>query len=364
MSLLQQLEILEDPRKDINKRHDLLDVVFLVLSGVLSGASGWKSIQDFGDDQLEWLRQHRKFENGIPRRHCIANIIKALDSDLLLQAVMNWLNENRKSQSKTILAIDGKTLRGAWRENFQHALHVVSAFDAENGVSFYQGATNRKGKEAKVVHEMLDVLTLNKTVVTLDALHCQMKTMEKVITAKGDFMIQLKGNRQELKSAVDTVFEACNDISSKNKFLQTTKGHGREEVRKVTQLRADFGKEVLQKWPHIKTIIRVETERTIKGETAKSTRQYVSSLELNPEEAAQIIRKHWAVENNLHWVLDVVFREDSLKVSDPDGAKHLALFNRVALNIIKQHQGFKDSLAAKRRKAAWNQSFRSELLMG
>ncbi|QJR79700.1 ISAs1 family transposase [Alteromonas pelagimontana] len=364
MSLLKHLEIITDHRNDINKKHDLIDVIFLTLAAVLSGADGWKSIQQFGDLQLEWLRQHRGFANGIPRRHCIATIIKALDTQVLLKAVFGWINDQRKQQGKQVIALDGKTMRGAWRDDASKALHVVSAFDVGNGVALYQGSSDSKGHEGDVARQVIAALTLDNAVVTLDALHCQADTMKAVIKGKGDFVIQLKGNQPTLSQHVKTCFAEQYENPELATFEQINRGHGREEKRTVMQMKAKLPKELKQKWPHVQTFIEVASERCVKNTTACSSRWYASSLPVNAEQAAGIVRDHWAVENQLHWVLDVVFREDELKIGDPTGATHLALFNRACLSLIRQHMGKKDSIAGKRRAALWSPEFRTELLFG
>lgn len=364
MTILKHLENLSDPRKDINIKHNLVDVVFLVLSAILSGAIGWKSIQTFGEEQLDWLRKYRPFEYGIPKRHCIANIIKALDTALLLQVIFDWINEHRQKEGKTVIALDGKTLRGAWHNEIKNALHVVSAFDVKNGLTLYQDSSNSKGHEGEVARNIIEALALDNAVVTLDALHCQALTMETITKRKGDFVIQLKNNQKTLLDEVKTSFSTVYDSPDLATFEQSNEGHGRKERRTVMQRKAKLPLELKKKWPHINSLIEVSSERTIKGVTSCSSRWYVSSLPINAEEVAQVIREHWAVENQLHWVLDVVFREDELKVSDPDGAKHLALFNRAALSVLKQHNGIKDSLAGKRQRAGWSGHFRSELLFG
>lgn len=364
MSIIIHLEKLPDPRKDINLKHNLVDVVFLTLSAVLSGATGWQSIEQFGEEQIDWLKQHRPFESGIPKRHCIANIIKALDSNLLLQCVFNWINSRRKSQGKTVIAIDGKTMRGAWSNSVHEALHIVSAFDVSNGVALYQDATTCKGKEIESARSVIDALALKGATVTLDSLHCQTDTMAQIKKGKGDFVIQIKGNQPKLYDAVKLAFKDSYDSPQLATFEQCNTGHGRKERRTVMQIKAKLPKELKEKWPHIKSLIEVASERSIDGKTSCNSRWYASSLPINAEESAQIIRDHWAVENQLHWVLDVVFKEDALKVTEPDGAKHLALFNRACLSVLKQHEGKKASIAAKRRSAAWNPDFRSELLFG
>lgn len=364
MSLFNHLNNIDDPRSDTNKRHDLVDVIFLTLTAVLSGAEGWKAIQMFGETQLDWLRQYRAFEQGIPRRHCIANIIKALDTTLLLQAVFGWINERREYEGKPIIALDGKTMRGAWSKDVNKALHVISAFDVGRGIALYQDCTDSKGKEAEVTRHVLDALELKGAIVTMDALHCQADTMTEVVKGKGDFVIQLKGNQPNLQQHVQSEFSAHYDAPELNSFEQTNKGHGRTERRHVMVLEAALPNELKKKWPHIRTLIEVACERTTEQGTTCASRWYVSSMASDAEEMTGIIRGHWAIENSLHWVLDVTFREDALKVSDPTGAKHLALFNRACLGLVKQHQGLQDSMAGKRRRAAWSAEFRTELVFG
>ncbi len=147
MSIFKQLATIPDTRSDINKKHDLVDVIFLTFAAVLSGADGWKAIQQFGEAQLDWLQQYRVFANGIPRRHCIANIIRALDSEALMAALLQWINERRERAGKPVIALDGKTLRRSWDKDVHKALHVVSAYDVDSGIALYQKATNSKGKE-------------------------------------------------------------------------------------------------------------------------------------------------------------------------------------------------------------------------
>lgn len=254
----------------------------------------------------------------------------------------------------------------AWRKDCSEALHVVSAFDVGQGIALYQDSSNSRGSEQEVARRVIDALTLEDAVVTLDALHCQKETMAKVKKQKkGDFVIQLKSNQPSLYEAVQACFASQYERPDLATFEQCNEGHGRKEKRTVMQISAsELPKELQKKWPHIHSLIEVASERQVDNVSRCCSRWYVSSLPIDAEAAASIVRNHWAVENNLHWVLDVVFREDELKVSDPTGAKHLALFNRAALGIIKQHQGKKDSLAAKRRAAGWSGEFRKELLFG
>ncbi len=364
MSILKQLALIPDPRKDINIKHHLLDVIFLFFADVLSGASGWKSIQDFGEAQLDWLKKYGSYHGESPRRHCIAKIINALDTNLLIQSLFLWINERRQRAGKTLLAIDGKTLRRTWSEEICTALHVVSAYDVDAGITLYQKAANNKGKEGELARQSIDALALDNAIVTLDSLHCQTSTSSLITQRKGNFVVQLKATQKKLFEQVKQQFAFAYDSDKLHEYTQTNQGHGRIEKRTVMQINAELPNELKAKWPTIRTFIEVASERTKNNVTHCRSRWYVSSLTLNAEQAAQAIRLHWGIENQLHWVLDVVFREDELLIKAPDGAAHVALFNRVALGVIKQHKGKQDSIASKRRRAAWSADFRSKLIFG
>ncbi|WMU73266.1 ISAs1 family transposase [Enterobacter bugandensis] len=363
MNIFSHLVSIPDPRSDINVKHNLLDVLFLVLSAVLSGARGWKDIQVFGDAQLEWLQKHRAFENGIPRRHCIANIIRILNTDLLVQALLGWVNERRQSSGKPVIAIDGKTMRRAWGDDIHKALHVVSAYDVENGLTLYQQASDSKGKEREIARNIIDMLALKGCVVTLDALHCQKETLNRIVLQQGDFIVQLKANQEKLYQHVQKAFSVQYDNPELAEYVEKSTGHGRHEVRRVMQIKADLPAELKKSWPHINSLIEIGSERTVNGQTSCDARWYLSSLPVAPQEAARIVRRHWAIENELHWVLDVAFREDEVNISDATGAAHIALVNRVALALLRKNT-FKDSIVSKRNRAGWNADFRTELLFG
>lgn len=363
MNIFSHLSVIPDPRKDINIKHNLFDVLFLVLAAVLSGAHGWKDIQVFGDAQLDWLRKYRTFENGIPRRHCIAKIISMLDTDLLVQALLGWINERRQLNGMPVVAIDGKTMKRAWGDDIYKALHVVTAYDVENGITLYQKASDSKGNEREIARNIIEMLSLKDCVVTMDALHCQKETMTQIVKQQGDFVIQLKANQGKLFQHVQQVFAAHYDDPQLPEYVEKSKGHGRSEVRRVMQIRAALPASLSAQWPHIKSFIEIGSEREVDGKISCDARWYLSSLDVEPQNIAHIIRSHWGIENQLHWVLDVVFREDELSISDATGAAHIALINRVALALLKQNK-IKDSARSKRNRAGWNSEFRGQLLFG
>ncbi|MDB6375133.1 ISAs1-like element ISPlu18 family transposase [Photorhabdus bodei] len=363
MSIFNFISKIEDPRSDINKKHELMDVIFLAFSAVLCGASGWKSIQEFGELQSEWLKQYTHFTHGIPRRHCIANIIKMIEQDALVEAFYAWINQRRVRAGKSFIAIDGKTLRGTCKGTLFEALHVVSAYDVESGVALYHQAAESKGQEGPVARQLIELLALDGAIVTMDALHCQKETLALITQRGGDFIVGLKGNQKTLHEWVKSYFASHYESDELVEFTQKNSGHGRTEFRHVMQIRAVLPEVLRRQWPSIQSVIEVVSERSVKGQPPhRDSRWYVSSLPLEAEIVAKAIRRHWSVENELHWVLDVTFREDAISLKDPDGAAQMALFNRIALSVIKQNTSIKDSQAAKRRRAIWSGEFRSQLI--
>ncbi|EGH0606677.1 ISAs1 family transposase [Escherichia coli] len=239
----------------------------------------------------------------------------------------------------------------------------MTAYDVENGISLYQEASDSKGKEREIARNIIDMLSLDGCVVTMDALHCQKETMSGIIKQRGDFVIQLKANQGKLFQYVRQAFTAHYDGPQLPEYVEKSKGHGRSEVRRVMQINAELPAELKAQWPHVKSFIEIGSERGTGNTISQDARWYLSSLDVEPQSVARIIRSHWGIENQLHWVLDVVFREDELSISDATGAAHIALLNRVSLALLKQHK-FKDSIRSKRNRAGWNNEFRSQLLFG
>lgn len=366
MSLLAHLSLVEDPRSSINRQHNLVDVMFLVLASVASGMEGWAEIEEFGNDHLDWFRRYRTFENGIPTRHSIARIFKAVDAEQLTLAVFSWVNAQRQKAGQSVIALDGKTLRGAVNRNEAHEkLHMVTAFDTTNGIVLYQQPTQAKAGEIATVREVIGMLNITGATLTMDALHCQTETLELIKAKKGDYVIQVKTNQPSLHNAISESFEPYweNNCSALAQHVQSEKGHGRIERRTVFQMPAKLSKTLTQRWPSARSFIAIERERKINNKTSIDTSFYISSLAVDPKRAFNSIRQHWHIENRQHWVLDVTFGEDASLIGDREASERFALFRRVALNLVAQNP-IKLSKKMKLKKASWNDEFRSELLFG
>ena len=303
MSLFDHLKLIEDPRSHINLDHDLVDIIFLVLAAIALGCNGWKSINEFGVEKLEWLRQHRDFDNGIPSRHSIARIIGAVDAEILVSSLFRWANQLRKASDKPLIAIDAKTVRGAVNQNDSDgALHLVSAFDTEQGIVLYQLDTKTKGSEIATVQDLLHFLDIKGTVLTFDALHCQRETLQQISKAKGDYVVQVKNNQPLLRQAIVALFQPSRDKGGTDLpcVEHESKGHGRKERRTTFQLKAKLPKELATKWPSAKSLVAVERQRKYKGKTTIDTDYYLSSLPVDVKLAANAVRQHWHIENQQH----------------------------------------------------------------
>ena len=365
MTLIEHLTIVKDIRSDTNRKHDLVDVIFLVISAIISGAEGWQDIETFGDNKFSWLSKHRDFENGIPRRHTIARILRSIVAETLLEALLNWVNDQRTINGRPIIAFDGKVLRGSYRHDSKNALQLVTAYDTENGLVLSQKSTPNKKSEISTVRDMLSSLNIKGAVITLDALHCQRDTLELIHEHKAQIVVQVKNNQPNLRRAVQEQFQAIFDTGKEKATIELKEqGHGRQEERYVFQIKAKLPAELMDKWPTIRSIIAVERHRTINKKRSIETSYYVSSMSPKHKMLHHYIRQHWRIENSQHYVLDVVFNEDKSRIVMEDAVEHMALFRRFVLNILKQSQCGAPSQRNKLKKAGWNDEYRAQLFFG
>lgn len=365
MSLLEHLTVVEDTRSDINQKHDLIDIIFLVITAITAGSEGWQDIETYGEHKLEWLRKYRPFTHGIPRRHTIARILRSVVAESLLEALALWINEQRESQSKPVIAFDGKVLRGSYRSNPKTALQLVTAYDTERGLVLSQKPTETKNGEINVVRQMLDIININGSVVTVDALHCQRETLEKIAEKKAHVVVQVKKNQPKLREAVVSQFQTVFDAKKEKVVTEVTQTlHGRKEERIVFQLKANLPPDLAVKWPTIRSIIAVERHRTIKGKGTVDTSYYVSSLSPKHKLLGHYIRQHWRIENSQHYVLDVIFKEDSSRICLDGAVENIALFRRFVMNMLKQCECGAPSQRQKLKKAGWCDDYRAKVFFG
>ncbi|EJH8886288.1 ISAs1 family transposase [Salmonella enterica] len=367
MCFIDHFSALDDPRKNINIRYDFLDIVFLTVCAVVSGAEGWKDIKQFGDEKIEWLRQYRAYQHGIPVDDTIARIIRAIEPEKMNQAFIDWVNEVRQEQGHEQIAIDGKTLRHSYQDDYGSALHSITAWSKQQGLILAQTKSLGKKNENASVLVLLDTLNINGALISVDAMNTQKKIADKIISRGADYVLCVKNNHRELRNEIAACFTKVSRDTPEYlaRYEETDAGHGRTEVRRYRQLRANEWITESAHWQGLQTVIEVERERhTSKtGEPSREKHYYISSLPPDVKRIAGAIRSHWEVENKVRWVLDVTFNEDDSRIRAGDGAENVAVIRRFALNLARLHP-LKDSMRSKLKQAGWSDKFRSEIIFG
>ena len=365
--LIEHFSKLEDPRVDRNKKHELIDVIVLCVCAVLSGAEGWCDIEEFGRTKLDWLRRYVPLANGIPVDDTIARIISALSVNGFQDCFLSWMEDVVKLSYGEIIALDGKTHRRSHdRKRGVKALHMVSAWACRNGVVLGQVKTDEKSNEITAVPQLLEKLELKGCIVTLDAMGCQRAIAKQVREGGGDYVLALKRNQPELDREVRAYFEAAREEDFDRPEIDneetSEEGHGRIEHRSYflsTDLSSLCG---VAKWSGLKAIGMVQSERHCGGRVSFEQRYFITSLG-EVMLFQQLVRSHWGIENALHCRLDVTFREDESRICRGNAPHNIGVIRHVAMNLLKREKT-KISYRKKRIRAALNDAFRDNLLMG
>jgi predicted transposase YbfD/YdcC len=362
LSFLEHFSKLPDFRISGMVTYPLNEVLMSTLVGVICGAEDWEEIVLFSREHLGWLRKFLPYESGIASAQTFRLVFSGLDSECFSQCFSSWVG-SLVGHIKGVVAIDGKTLCGSkWDSSGGGALHVVSAFAHEAGLVIGQRAVDAKSNEITAIPELLDSLALEGAIVTIDAIGTQKNIAARIIEKKADYVLALKGNQGTLHKDVRLFFEEGSKDSTWYQHDTTDGDHGRIEQRFCTATDdIDWLKEQ-HNWQGLRSIIRIKAFRTDKktGVLEEETRYYISSL---PPDAANLmacVRAHWSIENNLHWHLDVSFREDACRTRKDHAALNLAIIRHIAINMLKKTSA-KLSIRKKQCKAAWNQTFRENI---
>lgn len=360
-SLFDVFKDIPDPRRQGgNLLYPLEELMFLTISGVLCGLEDWVHISEFGKDQILWLRKYFPYENGVPSHDCLGDVFSNLDTDLFGKAFIKWTSSLSEHSEGEVISIDGKRVRGSYdNHKGKSAIHIVSAFASVNGLVMGQVKCNDKSNEITAIPDLLDLISVQGCLVTIDAMGCQKKIAQKIEANGADYVLSLKANQEELFEEVKKAFEFI-PVGQTDEQVNT--GHGRVEKRYceiITDLR--FIDEST-KWKGIKSIVRIHAQRHHKtnGKQEEEYRYYISSI-VDARKINQAVRLHWSIENQLHWVLDVQFAEDRSRKRNGSMPQNFGLITKMALNLIKQNP-MKGSIKVKRMKAAWNKQFRQQLL--
>jgi predicted transposase YbfD/YdcC len=363
---------LEDPRSTVNRQHPLVSVVVIALMAVLAGASGPTAIARWAALKEEFLLNALNLPNGIPRKDVFRRVLMALHPGAFQACFVNWLKSLRATAAaatgveQPVLAVDGKTARRSHdRQNGLGALHSVSVWASEFGLSLGQVACAEKSNEITAIPELLKLVDIKGAIITIDAMGTQKAIAAQVIEGEADYVLALKGNQETLHQAairhIDEQLEG--DLAGAREHVTAEKGHGREEVRTYLQLPAPKSLPGFTRWKGLKSIGVVTSQCLRDGKESIEVRYYISSLAMGVKRFARAVRGHWGIENACHWVLDVTYREDESRIREKALRENFAWLNRFTLSLLKQHPD-RVSLAMKRRSCGWDENFLLEVLTG
>jgi predicted transposase YbfD/YdcC len=357
-----------DPRVERTRAHQLLDIIAIALFAVLSGADSWVAIETYGNAKLSWLASFLVLANGIPSHDTFARVFARLDPDAFETSFQQWVKALVSTLGAQLIAIDGKTVKGSYdREEGVKALQLVSAWASEHRLVLGQCTVSSKSNEITAIPVLLEQLALAGCIVSIDAMGTQSAIAEQITQQQADYILALKGNHPTLLAQAKTGFEDAQahrgETTEYTQYQGTEAGHHRIESRTIWQIPATqvFSPNQLELWAGLQSLVVVQSHRRLWNRDTVETRYFLSSLSTDAHTFARYIRAHWGVENQLHWCLDVVFKEDASRIRKDDAPRNMSLLRRLAINFLRQEPS-KGSLAMKRYRAALDDQFMLQIL--
>jgi predicted transposase YbfD/YdcC len=368
-SIAAHFRRLPDPRVRRTRRHSLEAILVITLCAVICGADDWVSIAHFGHAKRKWFRRFLALPHGIPSHDTFGRVFAALDPEAFKAAFLAWVHTVAALLPGDVIAIDGKTLRQTFdKASDKAAIHMVSAWATAQGVCLGQVKTDAKSNEITAIPKLLDVLALAGRIVTIDAMGCQTAIAQAIQAKGGDYVLSLKGNQTLLHDDIRTFFvdaEAHAFAGIPHTTAETVDGdHGRIEVRRAWATDDLAWLEDRPRWSGLRSVLRVDAERTVGERTSCETRFFLSSLPPDAALLARAVRSHWAIENSLHWVLDVAMNQDKTRIRTGHAPENLAILHHVALNLLKQERTAKLGIKNKRLAAGWEHDYLLRVIMG
>jgi len=359
-SFLRYFSNLPDTRQAGKIVYPLNEVLLLALLGVLAGAESFTGIARFGEKKLQVLRRFLPFADGTPPHDTLGDIFATLDAEAFQRCFVDWVAGLTKTPVE-VIAIDGKTLRGsAGKAKSKAPIHMVSAFAARQRLVLAQTKVDAKSNEIVAIPALLDMMAIEGAVVTIDAMGCQRDVAAKILAKKANYILALKGNQGTLREDVEIFANEQKAKGFADAEISTHEtvdaDHGRIETRKYTVIHDVEWLQARHAWPGLRGVIMVESRREIAEKIERETRFYITSTTLEAKLSGPMIRDHWAIENSLHWVMDMTFRDDECRIRTENAPANFTTLHHMAHNLVRKAPG-KDSLRLRRQTAAWDDDY-------
>ncbi len=361
ISLVDYFADLPDPRFDRRKRHCLTDILCITICAVICGAQHWTQVEQFGSAKEAWFRTFLTLENGIPSHDTFGTVFAVLNPVEFEKRFILWVEALAQHSVGDIISVDGKALRHSFdRASSKAAIHMVSAFSDANEMVLGQLKVDDKSNEITAVPELLKLLVLEGAIVTTDALNCQKNIAKTIIERGADYVLALKENHPNLYADVELYFKTPK-AECQSTDLEVEKDHGRLETRRYWMSNQIEWLESKSEWENLHAIGMVESTRELNGEKSLERRYYLTSV-THIKDFARAVRRHWSVENKLHWILDVAFKEDLSRIRVHNAAENFSILRRIALNLLKQEKTLKIGIESKRLRAGWDHDYLLKIL--
>lgn len=354
-------DTLSDPRVERTRLHSLKDIMALTICAVLSGCNDWEEIELYGISKEKWLKQFLELPNGIPSHDTINRVFSALDTKQLQQCFMNWVQSIAAISNGRVISIDGKRICNGGTGGKKSIIHLVSAWSNVNNMVMGQVKTEEKSNEITAIPLLLEMLVVEGSIVTIDAMGCQTAIAEKIIDSQANYILAVKDNQGHL---LDDIKEAFAQTLVAPSDTAMGMGHGRMEQRSCKVITDMDWICKAEDWKKLQSIISIESKRTNKqtGESQSEQRFYISSLNTTPKHFNELIKGHWGIENKLHWCLDVVFKEDYSTKQAGNAAENFSLITKIALNLLKNENSKKSSMKNKRLLCGWDENYLASIV--
>ena len=362
----KHFQFIEDPRVNRGANYPLMELIFVTLCAVICDADSWTDVERYGKAKQDWLRKFFPFASGIPSHDTLGRVFAKLDSVAFFSALQSLAADLGKAIKNQTVAIDGKTVRGSFDTSVNQApLHMVTAWACGLRLCIGAKAVDDKSNEIPAVQALIEQLNLQGAVVTADAMHCQKETAQAIINKEADFILQVKGNQPSLENALNEAILDALEKNSKSKRVhrKTEENRGRTEYRETVVIPCP-DHPIFQQWPEVKTIGMTYRTRKIDGKLQEASSTFITSLPCKVRTIATRVREHWQIENSQHYVLDVVFSEDSSRIRKGTAPEIASGFRRLALNILQKDTTIKDAIRGKRKRCGWDNSAIEKLLAG